>query len=102
MSWLGLGYWRRESEGGRRPQAGRSRFRLRCGAIRKGWRMHWQRSSTSAPAADRLAVTMTGELCDCFRTKAEGVLHILAAVDAAWPMEEMSGVSCGWSACSTC
>lgn len=35
----------------------------------------------SAPAADRLAVTMTGELCDCFRTKAEGVRHILAAVE---------------------
>jgi probable H4MPT-linked C1 transfer pathway protein len=36
-----------------------------------------------APAADRLAVTMTGELCDCFRTKAEGVGHILAAVEQA-------------------
>ncbi|MCI0493027.1 MAG: H4MPT-linked C1 transfer pathway protein [Planctomycetes bacterium] len=35
----------------------------------------------SAPAADCLAVTMTGELCDCFRTKAEGVRHILAAVE---------------------
>ncbi|MFH5803487.1 ATP-grasp domain-containing protein [Alienimonas sp. DA493] len=30
---------------------------------------------------DRLAVTMTGELCDCFETKAEGVAHILDAVD---------------------
>jgi probable H4MPT-linked C1 transfer pathway protein len=37
----------------------------------------------SAPAADRLAVTMTGELCDCFRTKTEGVRQILAAVDKA-------------------
>jgi probable H4MPT-linked C1 transfer pathway protein len=37
----------------------------------------------SAPAADRLAVTMTGELCDCFRNKAEGVRHILSAVDRA-------------------
>ena len=35
----------------------------------------------SAPSADRLAVTMTGELCDCFRTKVEGVLHILSAVN---------------------
>jgi len=34
-----------------------------------------------APAADRLAVTMTGELCDCFGTKAEGVRHILSAVE---------------------
>ena len=33
-----------------------------------------------APAAHRLAVTMTGELCDCFLTKEEGVLHILSAV----------------------
>ncbi len=34
-----------------------------------------------APSFNRLAVTMTGELCDCFRTKAEGVRHILAAVE---------------------
>ena len=35
-----------------------------------------------APDFDGLAVTMTGELCDCFRTKTEGVHHILAAVEA--------------------
>lgn len=35
----------------------------------------------SAPASARLAVTMTGELCDSFRTKADGVRHILAAVE---------------------
>src|SRR5438067_10660318 len=29
---------------------------------------------------DELAVTMTGELCDCFATRREGVRHILAAV----------------------
>ena len=29
----------------------------------------------------RLAVTMTGELCDCFEAKAEGVAHILDAVE---------------------
>ncbi|HEY2761893.1 MAG TPA: hydantoinase/oxoprolinase family protein [Pirellulales bacterium] len=34
----------------------------------------------SAPAADHLAVTMTGELCDCYRTKTEGVRHILSSV----------------------
>ena len=34
----------------------------------------------SAPVAENLAITMTGELCDCFRTKADGVQHILAAV----------------------
>lgn len=32
------------------------------------------------PDADELAVTMTGELCDCFRTKRDGVYHILTAV----------------------
>jgi len=31
-------------------------------------------------AFDRLAVTMTGELCDCFETKREGVAHILRCV----------------------
>src|SRR5690349_16364385 len=34
------------------------------------------------PAFDRLAVTMTGELCDCFETRRAGVLAILDAVDA--------------------
>ena len=34
------------------------------------------------PPFERLAVTMTGELCDCFATKREGVLHILTAVEA--------------------
>jgi probable H4MPT-linked C1 transfer pathway protein len=37
----------------------------------------------SSPAANDIAVTMTGELCDCFRTKVEGVLHILDAVERA-------------------
>jgi len=37
----------------------------------------------SAPSADRLAITMTGELCDCFRDKTEGVRHILQAVGEA-------------------
>jgi probable H4MPT-linked C1 transfer pathway protein len=34
------------------------------------------------PPYDLLAVTMTGELCDCFATKREGVLAILGAVSA--------------------
>ncbi len=34
------------------------------------------------PACDRLAVTMTGELCDCFAARREGVLAILDAVAA--------------------
>ncbi|WP_166826796.1 hydantoinase/oxoprolinase family protein [Thalassoroseus pseudoceratinae] len=33
------------------------------------------------PPPDRFAVTMTGELADCFRTKADGVDSILAAVE---------------------
>lgn len=36
-----------------------------------------------SPPAERLAVTMTGELADCFTTKAEGVAAILDAVQAA-------------------
>lgn len=39
---------------------------------------------------DRLAVTMTGELCDCFATKREGVRHILAAVREAAPKASIS------------
>jgi probable H4MPT-linked C1 transfer pathway protein len=35
----------------------------------------------STPAADHLAVTMTGELADCFETKAAGVRAILTAVE---------------------
>lgn len=32
---------------------------------------------------DRIALTMTGELCDCFSSKTEGVDHILTAVEQA-------------------
>lgn len=38
---------------------------------------------TNAPSAEALAVTMTGELADCFQTKQEGVLAILDAVESA-------------------
>lgn len=38
-----------------------------------------------SPRADRLAITMTGELADCFVTKAEGVGRILEAVSEAAP-----------------
>lgn len=34
------------------------------------------------PDTEALAVTMTGELCDCFPTKRDGVNHILAAVES--------------------
>ncbi|RIK77792.1 MAG: H4MPT-linked C1 transfer pathway protein [Planctomycetota bacterium] len=36
-----------------------------------------------APPASRIAVTMTGELADCYPTKAEGVRSILEALDEA-------------------
>jgi probable H4MPT-linked C1 transfer pathway protein len=39
------------------------------------------------PAFDQLAVTMTGELCDCFATRREGVRHILDAVATVVPRE---------------
>jgi probable H4MPT-linked C1 transfer pathway protein len=42
------------------------------------------------PAFDRVAVTMTGELCDCFATRMEGVRHILDAVAAVQPRERVS------------
>lgn len=37
---------------------------------------------SDAPACDHLVVTMTGELADCFATKADGVKFILKAVAA--------------------
>ena len=36
-----------------------------------------------APPFDLLAITMTGELADCFETKVEGVTHILRAAESA-------------------
>jgi probable H4MPT-linked C1 transfer pathway protein len=35
------------------------------------------------PPADALALTMTGELCDCFASRREGVAFILGAVETA-------------------
>ena len=37
----------------------------------------------AAPRADRIAVTMTGELADCYETKSIGVGAILDAIDLA-------------------
>src|SRR5579862_3249925 len=34
------------------------------------------------PAYEMLAVTMTGELCDCYASKKDGVLAILSSVEA--------------------
>lgn len=48
--------------------------------------------------AERLAVTMTGELCDCFETKRDGVRHILAAVERAFPESSVGVWTFGWFA----
>ncbi|MCC6581113.1 MAG: H4MPT-linked C1 transfer pathway protein [Phycisphaeraceae bacterium] len=51
------------------------------------WRQHRQLSrelhavAARCPSFDRLAVTMTGELCDCFASRGDGVRHILSAVE---------------------
>ena len=51
------------------------------------------------PDADELAVTMTGELCDCFETKREGVNAIINAVPSREPRSARFG--CGArTACS--
>jgi probable H4MPT-linked C1 transfer pathway protein len=68
---------------------------------------------------DRLAVTMTGELCDCFANRGEGVRHILEAVHGLAPQihvwntrgqfvsseaaltEPMSVASANWHALAT-
>jgi probable H4MPT-linked C1 transfer pathway protein len=34
------------------------------------------------PLWERIALTMTGELCDCFESKRQGVLHILDSVES--------------------
>jgi (4-(4-[2-(gamma-L-glutamylamino)ethyl]phenoxymethyl)furan-2-yl)methanamine synthase len=41
------------------------------------------------PPADRYALTMTGELCDCFETKREGVHAILDAMEAVVSRERL-------------
>src|SRR5947209_3722736 len=37
------------------------------------------------PPSDRVALTMTAELCDCYPTKAHGVMAVLKAVGEAFP-----------------
>ena len=52
----------------------------------------------TAPPAERMAVTMTGELCDCFPTKADGVRHIVDAAAAAGGSRDVACISSmvGW------
>jgi len=49
-----------------------------------------RRLIAEAPTSERLAVTMTGELADCFPSKAEGVRFILKAVVQAAGARETS------------
>src|SRR4051794_26857419 len=42
------------------------------------------------PPFDRVAVTMTAELCDCFATKAEGVRAVLEAVEQGIPGRDVA------------
>ena len=41
------------------------------------------------PGADRVALTMTAELCDCYPTKAVGVRSVLDAALSAFPKSPM-------------
>jgi (4-(4-[2-(gamma-L-glutamylamino)ethyl]phenoxymethyl)furan-2-yl)methanamine synthase len=44
-----------------------------------------QELAAALPLANRIAATMTGELCDCFANKEAGVEHILTALRVAIP-----------------
>jgi probable H4MPT-linked C1 transfer pathway protein len=41
--------------------------------------------AAALPTAERVAVTTTAELCDCFATKAEGIAAVMRAVLAVFP-----------------
>jgi probable H4MPT-linked C1 transfer pathway protein len=43
----------------------------------------------SFPPSDRLAVTMTAELCDCYPSKASGVTAVLDAVTSVYPSDRI-------------
>lgn len=83
MSWLGLdigGANLKVSDGGRYARS----VSFALWQEPEGLTQQLQRLIAESPASDRLSVTMTGELADCFATKAEGVQFILQAmVEAA-------------------
>jgi probable H4MPT-linked C1 transfer pathway protein len=56
-------------------------FALWCEPERLGQQLAALMSDRDCPAFDRLAITMTGELCDCYASKREGVCAILDAVE---------------------
>ncbi len=45
--------------------------------------------ASTLPEADRVALTMTAELCDCYSTKAVGVRSVLDAASSAFPTAPM-------------
>ncbi len=57
----------------------------------------------SAPPFDRLAVTMTGEMADCYETRQEGVVCILEQLTAVVPapLVRVYGVDGGWRSVAT-
>ena len=78
----GARHWRRELEGGR------WRTLCRLAAVSDvGKRPATGRRAAAllalVPKVDHIATTMTGELADCFTTKAQGVKYILNALSTA-------------------
>ena len=51
----------------------------------------------TAPPCERIAATMTGELADCFQSKAEGVVHILDAHRIAADGRRIARLSGRWT-----
>lgn len=67
-----------------------------CSVPFEVWRRSGELASALAglsgafPPFDRIAVTMTAELCDCFETKAEGVRSVIQAVEQGIPGRPIS------------
>ena len=79
VSWLGL------DVGGANIKAAhssglRAPRRSSSGSVPTTWAASWPRWRARFPAHDRVALTMTAELCDCYPTKAVGVEKILDAI----------------------
>ena len=53
-----------------------------------------------SPPAERFAVTITGELADCYETKAEGINSILDAVESVADTQEIAVYLCSGEFCS--
>ncbi len=80
---IGVRRRRREFEGGRRTRVCGRAAVCACGASRGAWPTNCARSSRMRRGAIGIVATMTGELCDCFETKAIGVRAIVDALETA-------------------